>query len=326
MATKIKQALIDRLKGKKSEPPIANIKTRPDLIKALNSYHLDYERDDARKWIIEYCKHRNLTDILAVVKEKDFEYPASITTLGFCCRMKLRGLEMIEDSTIIDKLRQCKSRVKEVKPTVRQHRINPLGVLYVGAYDDTIDNLKPVEIKLEGSPADIADVLKQAQKDLDDITGYPEEYPKKHIKPLTAFLKNVLGQKPVRKTPVRIAKPKPPSKLVAKLRYKREHTPLGLKSINPEKIIGASELIVYNVDNRELSVFVADNRLSVNGINITDYNPDKSYAVTIRKPEEMFALSPTHRTMLSKLKTIKAVKRKPRHRLPESTILISVKT
>lgn len=325
MAKKIKQELIDRLKGKKTEPS-ANLKTRVDLIKALNQYHLSYERDDARKWIIDYCNHHNLYTILNIVKDKDFIYSASICSLGFCCRLNMRGASnVITDEMIQQKLAQIKPKKKEEKKTITQHRPNPLGIIYDTAYDTTIDTLKPQEIKLEGLSSDINDVLRQAKQDLDDVQGFPEEYDKRVVKPLTLFLQSVIGQKPVRKVVQRTPKPKPPSKLVARLRYQKEHSPLGLKSISPEKIIGASELYVYDVDKRQLSYFVSDTRLSVNGINITDYNPEKSFAVTIRKPEEMFALPPTHRTLASKLKTIKSVKKSVRQRLTETSILISVK-
>ena len=64
MTKKIKQEIIDRLKGKKTEPS-ANLKTMVDLIKALNQYRLSYERDDARKWIIDYCKQHNLQSVLS---------------------------------------------------------------------------------------------------------------------------------------------------------------------------------------------------------------------------------------------------------------------
>lgn len=325
MAKAIKQELIDRLNGKKSEPS-ADVKTQVGLIKALNRYHLSYDREDARKWVIDYCKHHSLHDIAKILNDKEFYYPASICSLGFCCRLNMRGASnVVTDEMIRQKLALIEPKGREEKKVVRQHRPNPLGVLYDAAYDQSIDLLKPQTIKLEGTASDINDVLKQAKQDLDDVQQHPEEYDKSVIKPLTVFLQSVLNQTPVRKTVVRVAKPKPPSKLVSRLRYQREHSALGLKSINPEKIIGAKELYVYDVEKRQLSYFVADNKLSVNGINIIDYNPENSFAVTIRKPEELFALTPTHRTLTSNVKTIKSVKRPVRQRLTENTILLSAK-
>jgi len=325
MAKAIKQELIDRLKGTKSEPS-ADLKTQVDLIKALNRYHLSYDREDAKKWVIDYCNHHSLHDIAKILNDKEFYYYTSICSLGFCCRLNMRGASnVVTDEMIRQKLALIEPKRREEKKVVRQHRPNPLGVLYDAAYDQSIDLLKPQTIKLEGTASDINDVLKQAKRDLDDVQQHPEEYDKSVIKPLTVFIQSVLNQTPVRKTVVRVAKPKPPSKLVPRLRYQREHSALGLKSINPEKIIGAKELYVYDVEKRQLSYFVADNKLSVNGINIIDYNPENSFAVTIRKPEELFALTPTHRTLASKVKTIKSVKKSVRQRLTENTILLSVK-
>lgn len=318
-----KQDIIDRLKGKKVEPS-ANLNGRVDLIRALNKYHLSYDKEDARKWIIEYCKQKGMVQTASIMRSKEYDYPASICSLGFCCRLNMRGAShVITDEMLQEKLSLITPKAVEKK--VSRHKPNPLGILYDSAYDKTIETKTAQSMKLEGTTADINDVLKQARRDLEDIQHYPDEYDKAIVKPLISFLTSIVDQKPIKKAPPRVAKPKPPSKLVSKLRYQKQFDELNLKSISPEKIIGARELYAYDTKTRQLSCFVSDSKLSVSGISIMDYNPDKSFVITIRKPQELFAPKHTHRTLTSALNTIKASRRQPRQRLTETTILLSVK-
>ena len=62
-----------------------------------------------------------------------------------------------------------------------------------------------------------------------------------------------------------------------------------LVSINPVDIVGAEQLWVYNVKNRKLGRYVAEDQggvLGVKGTSITGFNESKSTQKTLRKPEE----------------------------------------
>ncbi|NBR26480.1 MAG: hypothetical protein EBU08_22410, partial [Micrococcales bacterium] len=66
-----------------------------------------------------------------------------------------------------------------------------------------------------------------------------------------------VANKPIRKK--RTVKEKPASVVVAKLNYLQEFAELGLKSIAPEKIIGASQVWAYNTKTKLLGVYNAEN-------------------------------------------------------------------
>lgn len=124
----------------------------------------------------------------------------------------------------------------------------------------------------------------------------------------------------------RAKKPKPPAKLVAKLHYLKEHNTL--KSIDPEKIIGANQLWVYNVKTRVLSGYFCPNNhgLSVNGSTITNYDEEASVGKILRKPEQTLpeVVSGTKITIKRIFDKINAKGKKLTGRINKDTILVKV--
>lgn len=94
----------------------------------------------------------------------------------------------------------------------------------------------------------------------------------------------------------RVAKPRSSSKQVEKLKFCKADTKYSLASINPETIVGANELWVFNVKTRKLGKYVAANidptgvgrpgsGLQVKGTTIIGFNEAESIQKTLRKPE-----------------------------------------
>ena len=84
-------------------------------------------------------------------------------------------------------------------------------------------------------------------------------------------------------------------KLVAKLKYLKVDSKYSLTSVNPEEIIKANELWVFNVKSRKLGKYIAKNidplgqgrdgtGLSVKGTTILGYDETLSIQKTLRKP------------------------------------------
>jgi len=93
----------------------------------------------------------------------------------------------------------------------------------------------------------------------------------------------------------RKSKPKSATKLVEKLKFLKVDEKFKLASINPDQIIGASELWVFNVKTRKLGKYVAKNPdptgmgrdgsgLQVKGTTILAYDEEQSIQKTLRKP------------------------------------------
>jgi len=126
-------------------------------------------------------------------------------------------------------------------------------------------------------------------------------------------------------------------KVVAKLKYKKEDTPLKLVSVNPIDIVGAAELWVYNTKTRKLGKYVASNidptgqnragsGLTVKGTTIQGFNEAESIQKTLRKPDEQLAeFKSAGKVKLRKfLDEIKAVDIKLNGRINADVILLKV--
>jgi hypothetical protein len=126
--------------------------------------------------------------------------------------------------------------------------------------------------------------------------------------------------------PPRAKKPKSPAKLVAKLHYLRESG--DLKSVDLEKIIGASQLWTYNIKTRVLSGYFCSNNhgLSVKGSTITNYDEEISVGKILRKPDQILpsVISGTKITIKRIFDKINAKGKKLTGRINNDTLLIKV--
>jgi hypothetical protein len=85
----------------------------------------------------------------------------------------------------------------------------------------------------------------------------------------------------------RVAKAKPPVMQVARIKFKKEDTELGIKSVNPSEMVGASQVWVYNVKYKRLAAYRSDSvqGIQVKGSTLQNYDPDMSECRSIRRPE-----------------------------------------
>jgi hypothetical protein len=157
---------------------------------------------------------------------------------------------------------------------------------------------------------------------------------KANLKKITLFYSEILSacdmlaqEAKINKKP-RAKKPTDKSKLVAKMKHLKQDDKLKLVSVNPQDIIGAKELWVFNTKTRKLGKYVAAEYqdLSVKGTCITGFDSIKSVQKTLRKPEEQLKeFKSAGKVQLRKfLDDIKAVDIKLNGRINEDTILIRV--
>ena len=155
---------------------------------------------------------------------------------------------------------------------------------------------------------------------------------KAQVKKIVMFYSEILSacdmlaqEAKINKKP-RAKKPTDKSKLVAKMKHLKQDDKLKLVSVNPQDIIGAKELWVFNTKTRKLGKYVAAEyqELSVKGTSITGFDPVKSVQKTLRKPEEQFKeFKAASKVQLRKfLDDIKAVDIKLNGRINEDTILV----
>jgi hypothetical protein len=157
---------------------------------------------------------------------------------------------------------------------------------------------------------------------------------KANLKKITLFYNEILSacdmlaqEAKVNKKP-RAQKPTDKSKIVAKMKYLKQDDKLKIVSINPQDIIGAKELWVFNVKTRKLGKYVTTefSELNVKGTTITGFNENTSVQKTLRKPEEQLKeFKAAGKVVLRKfLEDIKAVDIKLNGRLNEDTVLLKV--
>ena len=107
----------------------------------------------------------------------------------------------------------------------------------------------------------------------------------------------------------RKSKPKPPSVIVRDLQYLREDAMLGITSVDPTKIVESDEVWLYNTKKRFLYRYVARDgyRLSVKRSTISNFDPEKSCAKIIRKPDDVLdVIASGKRAASAKFKEINA--------------------
>lgn len=83
-------------------------------------------------------------------------------------------------------------------------------------------------------------------------------------------------------------KVKTPAQQIAKLKYKKEDNELGIKSVFPSEMVGASQVWVYNTKYKKLAAYrsEAGNGIQVKGSSLQNYDPDISEQKSLRKPKE----------------------------------------
>jgi hypothetical protein len=177
--------------------------------------------------------------------------------------------------------------------------------------------------------------LKEAQlgKDEQLKEGY-SHLTKKQLKNITDFYGEIIAacdmlaqEAKVNRKP-RVKKSQPKEKVVAKLKYAKNDEKLKLVSINPQDIIGAKELWVFNTKTRKLGKYVAGEfaELGVKGTTVIGFDENKSVQKTLRKPEEQIKeFKAAGKVQLRKfLEDIKAVDIKLNGRINEDTVLLKV--
>ena len=135
------------------------------------------------------------------------------------------------------------------------------------------------------------------------------------------IIKNATAQRKPRKRKTYSAE-----RLVKNLKYQQEFSELKLVSVNPEKIIGATELWVFNTKYNRLGVYRAVNSVrgfSVKGCTIQHFDENESVQKTARKPKEALNVL-NKRSLKAMFKNMKTKEQPLTGRINAQTILLGV--
>lgn len=348
--------------GKGSTEPVLNaLDYNTSLMKALNYYNAAFDNKDKRKWFMSYVGKKSTEfDSLA-----DFDFRSVGTIIRLKQRdqpLQDKELQFIEDS-IAELRSKAKGekqisalkgapKEKEAKPTVSiQDRIADSASTHIaeinGMIDDFItndteidvasylkaNNVSPQVSKLipaafNSTIAELNEVLEGTDKQL--VEGY-SHLKKIKIKKLLKSLESiqdacaqqVVSAKAARKP--RAKKEKPASVVAKSVKYMKEYAELGIKSVAPEKIIGSSEVWIYNTKYKKLQVYRSVGALGIKGTTILNYDVATSGAKTLRKPELVKGYADmTKRNLGTEFKNLKTKEAAVNGRINEECVILKV--
>jgi len=295
-------------------PELSNYKSA--LSRAFNFYNQDRDKKDARLYLKTYIKHAGLEANIDNVSDSSI-----ILTYGWLARMVLNGnmllprhLEGLDSyiNTLPLADEQVKVVVKSLRPSVQDYMQDKIaGVIgelegHVDAFlteDKEFDLYNYLQANSIPKPycndidtwvrkrgTEFTEVYKTTDKDIKE--GYSNISRRQQanlVKLFGTFIidleKYTQFKKANRK--LRVTKAKPPVVQVAKIKFKKEDTELGIKSINPSEIVGSSQVWVYNVKYKRLAAYRSDSvhGIQVKGSTLQNYDPDMSECRSIRRPE-----------------------------------------
>lgn len=278
---------------------------------SFNWYNNMVKDIDKKKWVIKWgvANGFNLSDLKSIPD-------TYLTTVGSMIRLDDNGFKFNDQhqQIIFTKLSELVFKFKEFKsvhPTMKRITVDKVG-LVMTVFDNAIDNVMDgkkypkLTIDYPLSAPNINELKSYYTRQLTEL-----EEGSKFIKVHKAILALLNGKikKPVARKP-KIRKARTPKQQVAKLNFMLNDSKLGLKSIKPEKIIGASKLVMFNTNNRKLTIFYADvGGFSIKGSTLQNFTK-QSAIKTIRKPEDKlseFIGAPKVRTdkIFSQIKSVK---------------------
>ena len=343
-----------------SEPRVTEDSTQTELTTAYNWFNYFYTSEDAKSFTISYLKYikydRETIRKLASVKAIDLH------NVGWNCRLLHSGNNLPEAVwfQVEAKIRNLTKDIVETpedeeEPSIKvvsiQDRINSKASDLIGELEETLDiffqegviqfdikkwslekGIKPQIAKriVEHFRPQYEEICEAQEGNDPDLVEAYKRWRKPILKIMALFLKKIIDHmievdaagQAIRKP--RKKKVKPASVLVSKMNYCASSDTL--KSIDPKEIIGASQLWVFNVKTRNLSVYhaVGHSGLSVRGTTITGFDTDASITKKLRKPEVVIKpLLEAGKIYLRKvMENIKTTEAKATGRINADTILL----
>ena len=295
-------------------PDLTNYKSA--LSRAFNFYNQDRDKKDARVYLKTYIKHKGMTVDIDRVPDNEINL-----TYGWLSRILLNGNTLLDrhnkdlDSYInnLSTTKEVKVVVNKVpKPSVRDYMQDKIAEV-IGELEGQVDAFlkedkefdlynylqansipkpycKDIDTWARKRGMEFTDVYKTTDKDTKD--GYSNISRRQQANLVKLFgsfivdLEKYTQFKKANRKP-RVTKAKPPAVQVARIKFKKEDTELGIKSVNPSEMVGASQVWVYNVKYKRLAAYRSDSvqGIQVKGSTLQNYDPDMSECRSIRRPE-----------------------------------------
>lgn len=343
--------------GSKHEPCTTEENYKMDLVHALNWYNAFRDEKNIRTYATEFVKKFHPSFSQVISKASDLEL-RQIGTLG---RLIYRNQYISPEHILLisNQLNSLQQKYRPVKvKTVQSDSVNKISVQdrikesadkHAVAIDEAIDDFissksGTFDTKQHLMTNDISGPVAKRIADLyqplyNEITstdpsiqeGY-SNFTKLQMRRFVTFVKNILdacaqhGVSAVVRKP-RVKKAKPAAVVTAKVQYMKEHPELGIKSVEPIKLVGSKEVWLYNVQYRKLSLLKGTDSgiLEVRGTSLYNYDLELSGTKTIRDPATFFkTLAIGKRSLATAYKGITTKASPAKARLNDQTIILAV--
>ena len=279
----------------------------------LRDRHVEYILDAVKRVLLLKADDDDEVEEKKVTKV-EVKVPTIQDRMNEVAKKHILYFEILEDGLFAGETVDPKAYEYLVKNTVPQALIGKIQAVF-----------EPRHAEVQEARKGECEQLKEAYSHMKaaDYKRYDAFYDKLFAD-LTAYNQT---KKATKKAAVR--KPPAKEKLVKSLKYLKQDAGMKLVSINPVDIVGAEQLWVYNVKNRKLGRYLAEDQggaLGVKGTTITGFNESKSTQKTLRKPEEQVkAFLTSNKVELRKfLDNIKTTEIKLNGRINADTILLKV--
>jgi len=342
------------------EPEFLGAMTSGEYGLALNWYNSMCTTNDAREYITEYLTKRNRkAEVKLLAKLDNCWVP---TTVAWRCRMLDRGYEVPSEGNFLESelakalgrvvkadeeasLSSLASSKRSIQDRMRERQSEIIGELEELLDQDNnelnlYDWLKARQIPATYSPAIAAYYAGPLTELIEAYEGKDQQLKeayrhmtRKQLADRIKFFHNLISDaEKYAGVAKKIRAPRKPravskEKILKNLKFQKEDNTYKIASLNPEKILGAQELWMFNTKYKIITVFRAIDRggLQVKGTSIIGYDEATSMSKsTGRKPEIVLdKLQKSGKIVLKKL--MEELKDKPlQNRINENTVLMKV--
>lgn len=326
--------------------------TPNDLTTAFNWYNYFFNHIKGKVWLLEYLKKNDASPqlISEIRAAPDWR---SYTTTCWMARMMMNGtifsdkmMESFHEDNRKNALHGIKTETPKEATNVVSIQVRTKRVVdkLIADAEDMLDSnpefsmyefLTNHQATAQGASAIRAYYLPMKEEVFINDAQVKEGYGTK-LKLYQKIFSNMISdcdrylnnKKAVKVRKPRAVKLKTSADVVKNVKYQAADAALKLVSVDPQKIIGATQLWVYNTKYRTLGLYTsnAPKGFSVKGTTLTGYDAEVAVAKKLRKPEEQLkAFFQQGKVALrSFLPNIKTAEIKLNGRIGVDTILLKV--
>jgi len=240
----------------------------------LRDRHVEYILDAVKRVLTLKADNDEDFEVKPEVKKTQVYVPTIQDRMNEVAKKHILYFEMLEDALYMGEIVDPKAYEYLTKNNVPRALIGKIQAVF------------------EPRCAEVQEARTTKDEDLKDAYSYMKaaDY-KRYDAFYDKLFADLAAYNQTKKAVKRASVRKPPAKekLVKSLKYLKQDAGMKLVSINPVDIVGAEVLWVYNVKNRKLGRYVAEDQggtLGVKGTTIIGFSETKSTQKTLRKPEE----------------------------------------